>query len=224
VIRVYIVAASALARSGIANLLTGRGVSIIGSASSFEAVAEDLLDAESNAAPSAAPDRVSAAVILHLPDTTGDSTVEALAASHLAKEVTVAVLLDTLRAGLVSELVRAGVRVILPTQISREQLLLALQAGIAGLVVLDSAELSSLVPEPVLTSAGLAELTEPLTPREREVLQMLASGLANKEIAAKLSISEHTAKFHVASILGKLGAATRTEAVAIGIRRGLVLL
>jgi DNA-binding NarL/FixJ family response regulator len=53
---------------------------------------------------------------------------------------------------------------------------------------------------------------------------MLASGLVNKEIAAKLSISEHTVKFHVASILGKLGAATRTEAVSLGFRRGLVLL
>jgi DNA-binding NarL/FixJ family response regulator len=53
---------------------------------------------------------------------------------------------------------------------------------------------------------------------------MLAGGLANKEIAARLTISEHTVKFHVASIFGKLGAATRTEAVALGIRRGLVLL
>ena len=53
---------------------------------------------------------------------------------------------------------------------------------------------------------------------------MLAAGLANKEIAARLNISDHTAKFHVAAILGKLGAATRTEAVALGIRRGLVLL
>ena len=53
---------------------------------------------------------------------------------------------------------------------------------------------------------------------------MLAGGLSNKEIAARLNISEHTAKFHVASILGKLGAGGRTEAVALGIRRGLVLL
>lgn len=53
---------------------------------------------------------------------------------------------------------------------------------------------------------------------------MLASGLGNKEIAAKLAISEHTVKFHVASILGKLGATSRTEAVSLGIRRGLILL
>jgi DNA-binding NarL/FixJ family response regulator len=53
---------------------------------------------------------------------------------------------------------------------------------------------------------------------------MLALGLANKEIAARLNISEHTVKFHVAAILGKFGAASRTEAVALGIRHGLVLL
>jgi DNA-binding CsgD family transcriptional regulator len=53
---------------------------------------------------------------------------------------------------------------------------------------------------------------------------MISGGLGNKEIAGRLSISEHTVKFHVASVLGKLGASTRTEAVSIGIRHGLVLL
>jgi DNA-binding CsgD family transcriptional regulator len=56
------------------------------------------------------------------------------------------------------------------------------------------------------------------------VLRLVAEGDANKEIAWKLGISEHTAKFHVASILGKLNAGSRTEAVTIGIRRGLVLI
>jgi len=68
------------------------------------------------------------------------------------------------------------------------------------------------------------ELSEPLTAREHQVLGMLGAGLGNKEIASRLKISEHTAKFHVASILGKLGASSRTEAVAIGLRRGLILL
>jgi DNA-binding CsgD family transcriptional regulator len=65
-------------------------------------------------------------------------------------------------------------------------------------------------------------LLETLTPRELEVLRMLADGLGNKEIAAELGISDHTAKFHVAQILAKLGAVSRAEAVAIGMRRGLV--
>jgi len=66
--------------------------------------------------------------------------------------------------------------------------------------------------------------TSALTPRELEVLRMMAEGAANKTIAWKLGISEHTVKFHVASILGKLEAGTRTEAVTIGIRKGLVLI
>ena len=63
-----------------------------------------------------------------------------------------------------------------------------------------------------------------LTPREIEVLRMMAEGAANKAIAFRLHISEHTAKFHVASILSKLNASTRAEAVAIGIRKGLILI
>lgn len=63
---------------------------------------------------------------------------------------------------------------------------------------------------------------EALTPRELEVLRMLADGLGNKKIANGLGISDHTAKFHVAQILAKLGAVSRAEAVAIGMRRGLV--
>lgn len=65
---------------------------------------------------------------------------------------------------------------------------------------------------------------QPLTPRELEVLQLLSEGLLNKEIAWKLGITEHTVKFHVASLLEKLNASSRTEAVAKGIRGGLILL
>jgi DNA-binding NarL/FixJ family response regulator len=63
---------------------------------------------------------------------------------------------------------------------------------------------------------------EALTPREREVLRLVADGLPNKAIARELGISEHTAKFHVGSLLAKLGAASRTEAVTLATRRGLL--
>jgi DNA-binding NarL/FixJ family response regulator len=66
-------------------------------------------------------------------------------------------------------------------------------------------------------------LSEPLTAREVQVLRMIADGLGNKQIAWQLGISEHTVKFHVTSIMAKLHAASRTEAVAAGIRHGLVL-
>jgi two-component system, NarL family, response regulator YdfI len=69
---------------------------------------------------------------------------------------------------------------------------------------------------------NLRRLVEALTPREVEVLRLMGDGLVNKEIADRLNISEHTAKFHVASILGKLQASSRTDAVAQGMRRGLI--
>ena len=100
----------------------------------------------------------------------------------------------------------------------------SLEAAAAGLVVIHPSELDTVLSAAIGPSAPLDELLEPLTRREREVLQMLAAGLANKEVAARLAISDHTVKFHVASILGKLGASTRTEAVSAGIRRGLVML
>ena len=65
---------------------------------------------------------------------------------------------------------------------------------------------------------------EELTGRESEVLQLLTQGLANKQIAARLGISEHTVKFHVSAIYAKLGATNRAEAVRVGVQRGLVLL
>jgi DNA-binding CsgD family transcriptional regulator len=67
-------------------------------------------------------------------------------------------------------------------------------------------------------------LLEALTPRERQVLERLADGYANREIAAQLGISEHTVKFHVAALYGKLGVASRAEAVRIGLRHGLITL
>jgi DNA-binding NarL/FixJ family response regulator len=68
------------------------------------------------------------------------------------------------------------------------------------------------------------EIEEPLTPREVEVVELLAEGLSNKAIAARLGISDQTVKFHVASISGKLGAANRTDAVRRAVRRGLISL
>ena len=69
-----------------------------------------------------------------------------------------------------------------------------------------------------------AGFDEPLTPREIQVLELLAEGLPNKAIAERLGISDQTAKFHVASISGKLGAANRTDAVRLAVRRGLITL
>ena len=99
----------------------------------------------------------------------------------------------------------------------------AVRAVAAGLVVMDA----GLVPLLANTASPVREAAPPdetPTTREREVLQLMAQGLPNKQIAARLGISLHTAKFHVAAILAKLGATSRTEAVTLGVRRGWVLL
>lgn len=98
------------------------------------------------------------------------------------------------------------------------RLVAALGAVAAGLTVLDF----SLSPTPA--PEGEDAPTTALTGRETEVLELLAAGCSNRRVARRLGISEHTAKFHVNGILVKLGAGTRTEAVVIAARRGLVML
>jgi len=115
----------------------------------------------------------------------------------------------------------AGVRNLLPRQVEPDTLARALSAAADGLTVLDASLVGGLLP-PV--GPGEHDEAEPLTAREIEVLRLLAEGLPNKGIAARLGVSEHTAKFHVNAILRKLGAQSRTEAVVRATRRGLILL
>jgi DNA-binding CsgD family transcriptional regulator len=120
-----------------------------------------------------------------------------------------------------AEALRTGVRAVLPADASAAEILAAIQGAAAGMAVIDPRDLETLIAS---TPQPSAEAATPLTAREREVLGMLAEGAANKTIAWKLGISEHTVKFHVAQILAKLNAGTRTEAVTLGIRQGLILL
>ena len=121
--------------------------------------------------------------------------------------------------GVAREALQAGVRGFLLRDASPDELGEAVRAVAAGLVVLHPQTARALAAAPVRPPAGAEE---PLTARELEVLQLMAQGLPSKTIAARLHISEHTVKFHVGSILAKLGAASRTEAVALAIRRGLI--
>jgi DNA-binding NarL/FixJ family response regulator len=111
---------------------------------------------------------------------------------------------------------------VLPLAATNEQLEAALRAIAAGLSA-GTPEMVSFRQDGEM-SALEDPLVDPLTDRELQVLQLLARGRANKQIALELSISEHTVKFHISSIYTKLGAGNRTEAVRFGVRRGLVLL
>jgi len=128
----------------------------------------------------------------------------------------------------ISETLPAGVRAVLPRNVTPAEIIGAIEAVAAGLYVFHPSDVDSvsmLRPREADTTPEFGEPPiERLTPREIEVLQLLSEGLGNKEIASRLNISEHTAKFHVASIMGKLGATSRTEAVTLGIRLGLVMI
>jgi DNA-binding NarL/FixJ family response regulator len=234
VIRVFIVAPSPTARSALQNVFPRQGsarrnaksrehdaslsptVGIVGTGADLDSLEGRELDG---------------GLDVLLIDASGDHATSLLADirdTDLASDLPIVLLSDHASPAQSAQALHDGIRAILPTDIAADQLLAALQAAAAGLVVLHPADIDAALPASTATAGtgtqSPAELAEPLTRREREVLQMLAAGLANKEIAARLNISDHTAKFHVASILGKLNATTRTEAVAVGIRRGLILL
>lgn len=121
-----------------------------------------------------------------------------------------------------AEVWAAGVQGVLHRDLDAGKLLAAAQAVAQGLTVMDAA----LAPASYGAEGRAADgrPVEELTPRESEVLQLLAEGLTNKGIAQRLDISDHTVKFHVNAIMGKLGAQSRTEAVVRATRLGLILL
>ncbi len=113
----------------------------------------------------------------------------------------------------------------LPLEAGAEAISAAVHALAEGLWTGSPALVRGLVsPRPLAALEGAEEVVDPLTGREREVLQLTAEGLANKQIAAALQISENTVKFHLSSLYTKLGVTSRTEAVRVGARRGLVVL
>ena len=150
-----------------------------------------------------------------------DALPKALASSAAA----IVLLTETGGAREISRFLKAGVRAILIRESDSDDIVAAIYTAYRGQVLL-SAEAA----ESIAAVFGDSEkdqeeegaVVEEITAREAEVLRMLAEGLANKDVARRLGISEHTVKFHISSILEKLGAATRTEAVTLGIRRGLI--
>ena len=132
----------------------------------------------------------------------------------------VVLIVEDPRAAWTSAARRAGVRAVLDSHAGADEISAALTAALAGLITLHP----DVFRTPARATVIEGDTERALTLREREILEMLAEGLSNQAIARRLRISTYTVKFHVASILGKLRAASRTEAVTLGLRRGLISL
>ena len=124
----------------------------------------------------------------------------------------------------IHEALTGGATALLPRSATPGEIIAAIEAVAAGLCVLSQEILLRLLAErKAPREMASAALVEMLTPREIEVLAMLAEGFGNKEIGRQLNISDNTVKFHLSSIFGKLGASSRTEAVMQGMRHGLIM-
>ncbi len=211
-IRVLVKASSAIAKAGLESLLQAHPA--------FQLVGESSGDAAGTALAFDSPPDVLVVEAESLADHSAREAMDWAVAGGPA-----VLLVRDPAPEAIAEALRAGVKAVLPNGLAGPELVAAIEAAAAGLVVLDGADLDALLRAPSSVARnGSDGPIEALTPREIEVLRLLAAGLGNKEIAARLAISEHTVKFHVASIMGKLGAASRTEAVTQGIRHGLIMI
>ncbi len=213
--RVLIAADSAIARAGLeAILLSHADFTLVGSVGTQPTAIVQQIE-------TSAPD-----VLLLDWDRVEDEAIsEQLFALGMDVEdlPAIAILTDSLTS--TSQALRLGVRAILPRFATKSEIIAAVAAAATGLFVLHPDAVETLQTTLPSTARTLpASPLQALTPREIEVLGMLAEGMGNKTIARQLGISEHTVKFHVASILSKLNASSRTEAVTLGARLGLIML
>ena len=213
--RVLVAATDSIVRAGLESILrTSSDMSVVGVASDPDTLVA-LITAQS-------PD----VVLMELGLQDEEPVSEKLVALSTLTEVAIVLLGDTFQGDWITEALRLGVRAVLPRRATTEEILQAVLAAAAGLVVLHPDAIDLLLPvlSSVTQPVDEANPVQALTPREIEVLGMLAEGLGNKAIARRLSISEHTVKFHVSSIFTKLNARSRTEAVTLGARQGLIML
>jgi DNA-binding NarL/FixJ family response regulator len=208
VIRVLVVAESELERAGLAALLASRGhVAVDGGSRSLAEAFRRQDDTPG--------------IVLALLERGADIPRLALGPDAAANSPALVILGDALPRGWALRAVRAGARAVLPRTASADAIVAAVEAAAAGLVVLPS---DAVLDAPQATAARGAVAPAPLTAREAQILALLAEGLVNKEIAARLGISRHTVKTHLAALFHKLGVTTRAEAVAAGARAGVILL
>jgi DNA-binding NarL/FixJ family response regulator len=216
VIRTLIAAASPVVRAGLEALLVRSASVTVVATTSGDSLTDDIETHE--------PQVVLLAVDQHRDS--APPAIIALSPDAVSRTPAFVLLAEAPTAAWVADAVRAGARGVLPRDATPDEIVAALEAAAVGLVTLPSELAADLVSTARVSapSRHAAPVSQPLTRREIEILGMLAEGLANKNIAARLGISEHTVKTHVASILAKLHAFSRAEAVAIGARQGLILL
>jgi len=208
VTRVLIGASSEVVRAGLESLLA--------TVSTFEVVGSFSISTASAQVEELQPDVV--LLDLESPEDESMSLPTELGISPLV------VLTDNTENSWVVEALRSGTRAILPREATSAEIVAAIEASAAGLVAIHPDVLSILFPTTSTEQPEPNPFDQVLTPREIEVLRMMAQGLGNKEIASQLGISDHTVKFHISSIFAKLGASSRTEAVTVGIRQGLIMI
>jgi two-component system, NarL family, response regulator YdfI len=212
-IRVLIAASSSISQRGLEDLLrASTSLQVVGVISDLGQLSENLEELQ--------PDVLIAEI------TGQDRTVpeEILKLSEEAP-VAIVLLVDDANSERDLDALRNGVRAVLPRNMNPVGIVAAVEAVGAGLAVLLPEGVDTLLRESTASNRAISPpLVEALTPREIEVLGMMVEGWGNKEISTRLGISEHTVKFHVASIMGKLNASSRTEAVTSGIRHGLIML
>lgn len=207
-IRVLVVAPSALERAGLEALLAGRGhVAVAGGSATLAAARRQIEDGRP-------------AVVLALVERGAEPPRLMLAPDAAAGAPALVLLGDALPRGWAVRAVRSGARAVLPRTASADAIVAAVEAAAAGLVVLPADALAEV---PQGTAAGTV-VPDALTAREAQILALLAEGLVNKQIAARLGISRHTVKTHLGALFHKLGVSTRAEAVAAGARAGVILL
>jgi DNA-binding NarL/FixJ family response regulator len=210
-IRVLVWAKPAITRAGLEAIVQADSrFQLVGAASRSTELLADLRQS--------APD----AVLLDAGDTPTARLLPNLSAPP--KVPAFAVLVEPARRSDVLRTLQSGARAIIARDADPREITAALAAIHDGLAVFSPEILNLLLPSTELTAEDELPPGEPLSGRESEVLTLLAEGAGNKEIAARLNISENTVKFHVSSILNKLGASTRTEAVTRGYKEGLILI
>jgi len=219
--RVLVAASSAVTRAGLAAILAREPAFTIVGGGKAAALADDVAEHDPDVVlvELAASDEEMLATLHTVSIDTDDDARPAPAVVVLTDERDPAHALDALR---------LGIRAVLPRDAGSVEIVAAVSAAAAGLVVVAQEWAQplrgALGAERSAPSAERGPLNpESLTPREVEVLRLIAEGLGNKQIAARLAISEHTVKFHVGSVFAKIRASTRAEAVMIGARRGLIV-